>query len=488
MNIALQVLSLALGLSVFHPFQARAEEFSRPPQYVLLAFDGSSSISMWQATRKVARDLTTQGKPLKFTYFISAVYYVGQSHRTEFVPGTTTPIYFAPKHGNSSAIGWGGDSKDLLARSDETNLAHQEGNEIGSHAVGHWDGSAWNYKDWTSEFEQFNNIVTRFYDINKLQPSLQFPNGWLFPISSIVGFRAPQLGISSSLFQVLKDAQYRYDTSKTASADYWPKKQVIDDTWNFPLAMLRIAGTGKRTLSMDYNFYVADSGAKPDALKKQIYKKQMLETYLNYFQGNYNGNRAPLSIGHHFSTWNGGAYWEALQEFAAQVCGLPEVKCVTNRELADYMDTLTPQQIHAYQDGKFDRLTPIALATVRPGYDLSVALHRVQEQPGANSNGDLVRVGFGGPGLANAIGSRIVFQANGRPLVNSGRDLNLTDLRSMFNGKSVRLTASVLSVDGTEIARATQLLSNAGLADESLSAEIEEDRALQGDLPEAHEE
>ncbi len=488
MNIAAFALSLALGLSAFHPSLAQAEEFPRPPQYVLLAFDGSSSISMWQATRKVARDLTTQGKPTKFTYFISAVYYVGAKYKGDYIPGTTTPIYFAPKHGNSSAIGWGGDSKDLLARSDETNLAHQEGNEIGSHAVGHWDGSTWNYKDWTSEFEQFNNIVTRFYDINKLQPSLKFPAGWLFPVSSIVGFRAPQLGISSSLFQVLKDAHYRYDTSKTASSDYWPKKQIVDDTWNFPLAMLRIAGTGKRTLSMDYNFYVADSGAKPDAANKAIYKKQMLETYLHYFEGNYNGNRAPLSIGHHFSTWNGGAYWEALQEFAAQVCGLPEVKCVTNRELADYMDSLTANQIQAYQAGKFERINPITLASMQPGFDLTVALHRIQEQPGANSAGDIVRVGFGGPGLANAVGSRVVFHANGTPLATVGRDLNLTSVRSMFNGQSVRLTASVLSVDGNEIARATQLLSNAGLPNENLSADIEEDRALQGDLPEAHQE
>ena len=42
----------------------------------------------------------------------------------------------------------------------------------------------------------------------------------------------------------------------------------------------------------------------------------MLDTYLDYFNANYTGNRAPLHIGHHFTDYQRGAYREALKTFA----------------------------------------------------------------------------------------------------------------------------------------------------------------------------
>ena len=103
---------------------------------------------------------------------------------------------------------------------------------------------------------------------------------------------------------------------------------------------------------MDYNFYYADSAgvAKPE--NKELYKKQMLDTYMKYFQDNYFGNRAPVHIGHHFSKWNGGAYWEAMQAFTTRVCGLPEVKCVTYGELVKFMEAHSADRA-TYQAGSF---------------------------------------------------------------------------------------------------------------------------------------
>jgi hypothetical protein len=109
---------------------------------------------------------------------------------------------------------------------------------------------------------------------------------------------------------------------------------------------------------MDYNFYVAQTAAKPDPAHSAIYEQQMLDTYLRYFQASYEGNRAPIHIGHHFSTWNGGAYWRALQRFAATVCGMPEVKCVTYRELSDFMDSVSPEIVAAYRKGDFEKAVP----------------------------------------------------------------------------------------------------------------------------------
>jgi hypothetical protein len=107
------------------------------------------------------------------------------------------------------------------------------------------------------------------------------------------------------------------------------------------------------TLSMDYNFLVAQSLGLDVSTRRARDRDEMLETYLAYFKTNYFGNRAPLHIGHHFTAYHGGAYHEALMTFIERVCGLPEVQCVTYGKLADFMDGLSPETRAAYQKGDF---------------------------------------------------------------------------------------------------------------------------------------
>jgi hypothetical protein len=143
--------------------------------------------------------------------------------------------------------------------------------------------------------------------------------------------------------------------------------------------MLRIAGSGKGTLSMDYNFFVAHSGAVNDPRRYELAREQMLQTYLAYFKVNYTGNRAPLHIGHHFSYYQGGAYNEALKSFARTACGLPEVRCVTYAKLADFMDEQNPETLAAYRKGDFARAATPALNVaentrpdpLRPSYEVT---------------------------------------------------------------------------------------------------------------------
>ena len=126
---------------------------------------------------------------------------------------------------------------------------------------------------------------------------------------------------------------------------------------------LRISGTGKGTISMDYNFLVAQSGGfpSPDAARRAQFRDQMVQTYIDYFKTNYAGNRAPLHIGHHFSDYQHGAYREALQIFARMVCGLPEVRCTTYSQLADFMDAQHPDTLAAYREGDFPRAAQPAI-------------------------------------------------------------------------------------------------------------------------------
>ncbi|MBX3191115.1 MAG: polysaccharide deacetylase family protein [Labilithrix sp.] len=326
----------------------QAATIARPPQFVILAFDGSYNLPFWRESRAFAAS-----NNLKFTYFISGVY---------FIPNAAKAGYVGPRNGaGKSAIGWGGTAAEIAERYEEVRLAAAAGHEIASHANGHFDGSSWSESDWNSEFDQFDKIM--FEGVGVRAPRLGFG------ARDVVGFRAPQLGHSPGLFRTLPNKSYAYDTSKSDAANYWPEKN--NGVWNFPLARLRIVGSNKATLSMDYNFYVADSRGEPNAANKETYKKQMIDTYMAYFQANYFGNRAPLHIGHHFSKWNGGAYWEAMQAFAKRVCGQPEVKCGTYKDLVKFVEENKDKR-RELQAGSFTQLP-------RPPGAASSALEDVPE-------------------------------------------------------------------------------------------------------------
>lgn len=155
---------------------------------------------------------------------------------------------------------------------------------------------------------------------------------------------------------------YAYDTSRIDKMNYWPK--VRDGVWNFPLASVRVHGLGKNTISMDYNFYVVQSKGKPgpESMYK-TYEEQMFHTYMAYFKNNYYGNRAPIHIGHHFSRWNGGAYWKAMQRFAKAICNQPEVICGTYTELVEFLSQRDTSTISEYQKGNFPKAKQIMAKT-----------------------------------------------------------------------------------------------------------------------------
>ena len=85
------------------------------------------------------------------------------------------------------------------------------------------------------------------------------------------------------------------------------------------------------------------------------------ETYLSLrraFRESYFGNRAPLSWGNHFETWNHWAYDKALARFLLETCRLPEVRCASFRELVDWLDAQPPARLQRLRRGKFKRLRP----------------------------------------------------------------------------------------------------------------------------------
>jgi hypothetical protein len=324
----------------------------RPPQFVLMAFDNCTELDRWRDLTNFVNDMRAENIAIRFTFFVSAV---------NFLADEKKHIYMGPHHERGeSNIGFGGSSDDVRRRVALINGLHALGSEIGSHAVGHFDGGIekWTASDWRNEFETYKTISLDVARNNDLPSDIRLA----FRFDDIVGFRAPYLSTTPSLYPVLKENRFRYDTSSDGEPTDWPKKK--DGIWRFNLADLKIAGTGKKTLSMDYNFFAAQSHAQEDPANRDLYKRQMLDTYLAYFRANYTGNRAPIHIGHHFEPYQGGVYHEALQAFARLVCGLPEVRCATYTQLANFMDSLTPSTLATYQRGDFPRVRDRETAVV----------------------------------------------------------------------------------------------------------------------------
>lgn len=342
-------------------FQATSSS-PRPPQHVLLAFDNAQIGEFWEESRQFALEQERNLRPIKFTYFVSGIIVIPTAERNN---------YTAPKKvTGKSTIGWGGTNADVLEKYRQMNLAYEEGHELASHAVGHFNGSelGWTVNDWNFELGEFHKFMFR-----QQTPGRQLQ----MQLSEITGFRAPYLGKNNAMYDSLSHLNYKYDTSDTQDSNYWPEKKKA--VWNFPLAYLKIVGTERNTLSMDYNFFANQASSRSDpkdpprysgeteeAYKQRLYAtygEPMYQTYIKYFTQNYYGNRAPVNIGHHFTPYMGGVYWMAMKKFAATVCGYPEVKCTTYRELTQFMDTTSPEQRKAYAAGKFPRLErPMSLA------------------------------------------------------------------------------------------------------------------------------
>lgn len=355
------------------PCLAQAE--TRPAQFVQIAFDGSYRIDAWEQTRNLARELSTPRQAVHFTYFINSVYLLGKPFRKEYTP-PVGPV-------GTANLEFPANLEDIKSRVRQINLAIDEGHEIASHTAGHFIGFKFTEAQWQREFEQFNKLLFKWVENNRFDAASS-PVLNLKP-EDIIGFRAPGLGTSPGLYTTLRQHNFQYDTSKTAKPGKWPQK--VDGLWLYPLALLKMADSNppRWTYSMDYNFFLADTNlqdisklvssqeGRARLLKQfgtdqpgpvaQVMEDRAYKTMLDYFEASYHGNRAPVHIGFHFTPFQGGVYWRALVRFAHTVAGLPEVRLASYRELTQFMNSLTPEQLGAFDKADFP-LLPKTQATV----------------------------------------------------------------------------------------------------------------------------
>ncbi|MFH8571687.1 hypothetical protein [Streptomyces sp. NPDC017993] len=320
------------GAQPNQPKSKRLKRGQRPPQFVVFSWDGAG-----EDNQRLFSHFRAVGKKYDatMTFFLSGVY---------MLPGSAKELYNPPKHSaGASDIGFN-DVNGIKATVAQMRGAWLEGHEIGTHFNGHFCGSnggvgTWSPEEWKSEIQQAETFVKSWKTNAQLKGEEPLPFDYS---KELVGGRAPCLEGQRNLLPAAKEMGFRYDASSVGGRQTWP--QQIDGIWDFPLQQVPVPGRNFETLSMDYNFLANQSGTtKGDPAMHAAWGTQMRDGLVSAFQRAYQGNRAPLFIGNHFESWNGGTYMKAVEDTIKTVCPRRGVRCVSFKQLTDWLDAQDPK-------------------------------------------------------------------------------------------------------------------------------------------------
>ncbi|MGY6024126.1 hypothetical protein [Streptomyces spinosirectus] len=321
------------------PRPQRLKPGQKPPQFVVFSWDGAGEDSqkLFSHFRKVAK-----ANNATMTFFLSGVYMLPEEKRDLYKPPQHSP--------GRSDIGFN-DEKGISDTVKQLRLAWLEGNEIGTHFNGHFCGKdggvgEWSVAEWKSEISQAKQFVKTWKTNAGMKKAAPLPFDY---DKELIGARTPCLEGQKNFMRAASQMGFRYDTSGV-NEQVWPKKK--DSLWDLSMQLVPFPGHSYEQLTMDYNFMVNQSGTQTqgDPDKFDYWGDQMRDGLLAGFRRAYDGNRAPLIIGNHFESWNGGTYMRALDEVVAKVCNKPEVRCVSFHQLADWLDAQDPKVLAKLRD------------------------------------------------------------------------------------------------------------------------------------------
>ncbi|MGW0821878.1 hypothetical protein [Streptomyces sp. NPDC002845] len=321
------------GVQPHLPRPERLKPGQKPPQFVVFSWDGAGEDGqrLFSHFRKVAR-----ANKATMTYFLSGVYMLPEEKRSRYRPPQHSP--------GRSDIGFN-DTQGIKDTVDQLRGAWLEGNEIGTHFNGHFCGTGggvgeWSVEEWKSEIAQAKAFVKSWKTNTGTKEAAPLPFDYE---KELIGARTPCLEGQKNFMRAARELGFRYDTSGV-NDQVWPEKR--DGLWDLSMQLVPVPGRGFETLTMDYNFYMNQSGARTgDPDKHEYWGDQFRDGLLKGFERAYHGNRAPLIIGNHFESWNGGAYMRAVEETIETVCTKAEVRCVSFRQLADWLDVQDPKTL-----------------------------------------------------------------------------------------------------------------------------------------------
>ncbi|MBZ9797477.1 polysaccharide deacetylase family protein [Mesorhizobium sp. ES1-4] len=318
--VALSLASLAAtGAALADPPAPPAS--AKPKQIVIISFDSARDISQWKRSRALA-----QRTGAHFTYFLSCVFLLSPETRGQYTaPGKTA---------GKSNIGFAASRQEVAERLEQIGLAVHEGHDIASHACGHFDGKDWSKADWLKEFASFEHILENAYAINGIAPE---PEGWRdLARHAVLGFRAPYLSTSKALYEALPAAGYHFDASGVSNGPALPP--TVGGITRFSLPQIPEGPKSRPVIAMDYNLYVRHSGGFERPSEASEFADRTYQAFRAAFDTQYQGKRIPLELGFHFTLMNDGAYWNALERFAGDVCVKADVECISFRDYVERRD------------------------------------------------------------------------------------------------------------------------------------------------------
>ncbi|MFI0089719.1 hypothetical protein [Streptomyces bobili] len=316
------------------PRPERLKPGQKPPQFVVFSWDGAGEDSqrLFSHFRKVAKDNNAT-----MTYFLSGVYLLPEHKRDLYKPPQHSP--------GRSDIGFN-DEQGIADTVKQLRQAWLEGNEVGTHFNGHFCGKGggvgeWSVEEWKEEIAQAKQFVKTWKTNTGMAKAAPLPFDY---DKELIGARTPCLEGQENFRKAGRELGFRYDTSGVNN-QVWPGKK--EGLWDLSMQLVPFPGHSFEQLTMDYNFMVNQSGTatQGDPAKHEYWGDQMRDGLLRGFQRAYDGNRAPLIIGNHFESWNGGTYMRAIEEVVENVCTKEEVRCVSFRQLADWLDAQDPQTL-----------------------------------------------------------------------------------------------------------------------------------------------
>ncbi|NUS15290.1 MAG: hypothetical protein HOY69_28490, partial [Streptomyces sp.] len=349
--------------------QPRQPEFhrlrpgERPPQFVVFSWDGAV-----QDDRRLLSYVREFGERdgAAMTYFVSGV---------SLLPAGHASLYAPPRHPRgTSDTGLAADPATVAATVHEMRLAWADGSEIGTSFNGHFCGQdggaaelpatdpsdaagvgavsgattadgasgAWTAEEWAGEIRQAQDFAQHWKTNTGLTSLDPLPFDYA---KGVVGGRPPCLTDPPGLPAAAEAAGFRYLADPTPQPQVWPAK--TGDMWRFPLQEVPVPGRDTETPASDQGFLSVQSGTPvtgvPDPQQNATWGRQMRDGLLAGFDRAYDGNRAPLVVAGHLESWNGGTYLRAVEDTVRDVCGKPEVRCVSFRQLADWLDMQDPK-------------------------------------------------------------------------------------------------------------------------------------------------
>ncbi|MFG2131651.1 hypothetical protein ACGFNV_28060 [Streptomyces sp. NPDC048751] len=308
----------------------------KPPQFVVFSWDGAlaGDDELFQHYRKMAKEYDAH-----MTFFLTGIYLLPKSKRD---------LYSPPQHSKGAAAISYPTDEHIRTTLEELGKAWKDGNEIGTHFNGHFCGAKgggdWSVEEWKSEIDQFYELVENWKTNTGLKDMAPLPFDFR---KEVTGGRAPCLEGQANLLKAAKGYGWRYDASSPGAFQVWPTKK--NGMWDFPLQLIPYDGGDYQGLSMDFNFLANQSDGQPDGDPSRYaeWQQETADAYMAGFNRVYYGSRAPLFIGNHFEQWNGGTYMKAVDEVIKNVCTKKDVKCVSFKELSDWMDVQKPATLQA---------------------------------------------------------------------------------------------------------------------------------------------